>query len=101
MYGEDFTDEDLKDVRELDFVDSAQLRMSVTGSAPDCGGAQVDLYLERENVVNQPYLIEGEAFDPTDTEGIWLTNIFAKLWNIGVGDAFTVEYNGITFTREV
>lgn len=101
MYGEGFIDEDLEHVRDLDFVDSAQLRMSVTGSAPDCGGAQVDLYLERENVVNQPYLIEGEVFDPTDTEGIWLTNAFAKLWNINVGDDFTVEYKGITFTREV
>lgn len=101
VYGEGFTDEDLEHVRDLDFVDSAQLRMSVTGSAPDCGGAQVDLYLEREDIVNQSYLIEGTEFDPTDTEGIWLTNAFAKLWNIGVGDDFTVEYNGVTFTREV
>lgn len=101
VYGEDFNEENLKAVRDLDFVDKAQLRMSVTGSAPDHDGAQVDMYLERENLVNTPYYIEGEEFDPQDTEGIWLTNAFAKLRDIEVGDDFTIEYNGITFTRKV
>ena len=101
MYGEGFDGDDLEAVRSLDFVESAQLRMSVTGSAPDCDGAQVDIYLEKENLVNTPYYIEGEEFDPSDTEGIWLTNAFAKLRDIEVGDDFTIEYNGVTFTRQV
>lgn len=101
MYGEGFSDDELDTVRNLDFVKDAQLRMSVTGSAPDCDGAQVDIYLERENLVDTPYYISGEPFNPTDTDGIWLANAFAKLRNIKVGDDFTIEYNGITFTREV
>ena len=101
MYGEGFSDDELDTVRNLDFVKDAQLRMSVTGSAPNCDGAQVDIYLERENLVDTPYYISGEPFDPTDTDGIWLANAFAKLRNIKVGDDFTIEYNGITFTREV
>lgn len=101
IYGEGFTQEDLEAVRELDFVKDAQLRTSITGSAPDCDGAQVDLYLESENLVNKPYYIEGEEFDPDDTTGIWLTNAFAELRDIQVGDEFTIEYNGITFTRTV
>ena len=101
MYGEGFSDDELDTVRNLDFVKDAQLRMSVTGSTPDCDGAQVDIYLERENLVDTPYYISGEPFDPTDTDGIWLANAFARLRNIKVGDDFTIEYNGITFTREV
>lgn len=101
VYGEGFDEANLEAVRSLDFVEDAQLRMSVTGSAPDCDGAQVDLYLERENLINMPYYIEGEAFDPEDREGIWLTDAFAKLRDIKVGDEFTIEYNGITFTRKV
>lgn len=101
VYGEGFSAEDLEAVRGLDFVEEAQLRMSVTGSAPDCGGAQVDLYIQYENLVNQPYYIEGAEYDPGDTQGIWLTNAFAKLRGIGVGDEFTIEYNGISFTRTV
>ena len=101
MYGEGFSDDELDTVRNLDFVKDAQLRMFMTGSAPDCDGAQVDIYLERENLVDTPYYISGEPFDPTDTNGIWLANAFARLRNIKVGDDFTIEYNGITFTREV
>lgn len=101
VYGEGFSEENLEMIRSLDFVQAAQLRMSATGSAPDLEGVQVDFYLERENVVNTPYLIEGEAFNPLDREGIWLANAFAKLRNIQVGDDFTIEYNGIRFTREV
>ena len=52
-------------VRDLDFVEAAQLRTQGTGSAPDCDGAQVDFYLQDENIVNKPYLISGEAFDPS------------------------------------
>ncbi|MGN0341982.1 MAG: ABC transporter permease, partial [Roseburia sp.] len=101
IYGEGFTEENLEAVRNLDFVEDAGLRMSVTGSAPECDGAQVDIYLMRENIVNQPYYIEGETFDPTDRDGIWLTAAFADARNIKVGDDFTIAYNGITFTREV
>lgn len=86
MYGEGFSDDELDTVRNLDFVKDAQLRMSVTGSAPDCDGAQVDIYLERENLVDTPYYISGEPFDPTDTDGIWLANAFAKLRNIKISD---------------
>lgn len=61
MYGEGFTSDDLKAVRNLDFVEQAQLRMQVTASAPKQDGAQVDLFLMKENEVNTPYLIEGEV----------------------------------------
>lgn len=101
LYGEGFTQENLEAVRELDFVKDAQLRMSVTGAAPDYNGAQVDIYLLTDNLINKPYLIEGEAYDSKDTDGIWLANTFAKAWNIQVGDTFAVSYNGITFEKTV
>lgn len=101
IYGEGFTQENVNQVKDLSFVKDVGLRMAVTGSAPECEGAQVDIYLERQNVVNKPYVIKGEAFDPKDTKGIWLTNAFAKCWNIKVGDTFKVEYNGITFSKKV
>ncbi|MBO5281817.1 MAG: ABC transporter permease [Lachnospiraceae bacterium] len=101
IYGERFSEEDLEAVKALEIVEDAGLRMMVTGSAPECDGAQVDIYLERENAVNRPYYIAGEEFDPADSNGVWLTAAFAEAREIQVGDAFTVSYNGITFTREV
>ncbi len=101
MYGEGFSQEELDTVRNLDFVEAAQLRMSATGSTPDFAGVQVDFFLERENIVNTPYLIKGEKFDPADTQGIWLANAFAQRRGLDVGDDFTIEYNGIKFTRKI
>ncbi|MCM1439282.1 MAG: ABC transporter permease [Roseburia sp.] len=101
VYGEGFSEADLEAVRALDLVELAQLRMSARGIAPDFDGAQTDLYLMRENLVNTPYLYAGEAFDPTDRDGLWLANAFAERRGVKVGDDFTVEYNGIRFTRKV
>lgn len=101
MYGEGFSQEQLDTIRGLDFVEAAQLRMSVTGSTPDFTGVQVDVFLERENVVNTPYLVKGSEFDPSDTDGVWLANAFAVKRGLDVGDDFTIEYNGVTFTKEI
>lgn len=101
MYGEGFTQDELDEIRALDFVEAAQLRMSVTGTTPEFAGVQVDMFLERENVVNTPYLVKCEEFNPEDTEGIWLANAFAVRRNLDVGDDFTIEYNGVTFTKKI
>ena len=101
VYGEGFSQEQLDTIRGLDFVEVAQLRMSVTGSTPDFTGVQVDVFLERENVVNTPYLVKGAEFDPSDTDGVWLANAFAVRRGLDVGDNFTIEYNGVTFTKEI
>lgn len=101
IYGEGFTEEQLEAVRQLDCVEEAQLRTSIKASAPDFDGAQVDLYFMTENLLNQPYLIEGEGFDPEDTEGIWIANTFAQAWNIQVGDTFLIKFSGITLEREI
>ena len=38
VYGEGFSEEQLEKVRDLDFVQSVQLRTTITGTAPDCDG---------------------------------------------------------------
>lgn len=101
MYGEGFTEENLESVRELGFIEEAQLRMSVTGSAPKQNGAQIDIYLETENLVIKPYTAKGADFDPENKKGIWLSETFAKAWDIQVGDQFTFPYNGISITKPV
>lgn len=101
VYGESFSEEQLEKIRSLDFVQSAQLRTVVKGTTPDYDGVQVDMILEDENTVNTPYYISGEKFDPADQDGIWIANAFAKRRNLHVGDTFTMEYNGATFTRTI
>lgn len=101
LYGEGFTADNLEAVRGLPYVESAQLRTSVKGSAPACEDAEIDLYLETENLVNKPVTVEGEDFDPADPDGFWICKTFAREWNIGVGDDFTVSYDGTQITKRV
>ena len=101
VYGEGFSEEQLEKVRDLDFVQSVQLRTAITGTAPDCDGAQVDIFLENENTVNTPYYISGEKFNPSDKDGVWIANAFAERRNLHVGDRFTMEYDGVIFTKTI
>ena len=101
VYSEGFDVDSLKKVRDLNYVESAQLRTKVTGSAVNQNGAELDLYLQRENLVNKPQTAQGERFNPNDTQGIWINKNFADEWNLNVGDEFTVEYGGVTFTKVI
>lgn len=101
VYGESFSKEQLEDIRNLSFVEDAQLRTKLSGSAPDCDDAQVDIYLADENTVNKAYRISGEEFNPSDKDSVWLTDAFAQKRGIKVGDDFTVKYAGGTFTKKV
>ena len=101
VYSEGFPESQLETVRNLPFVESAQLRTSLTGSAPDYGGAQVDICLEDEDVLDHPVCLEGEPFDPTDKEGVWLSQTFADLRGIKVGDSFVMDCKGLRLTKTV
>ena len=101
VYGESFSKEQLEDIRNLSFVEDAQLRTKLSGSAPDCDDAQVEIYLTDENTVNKAYRISGEEFNPSDKDSVWLTDAFAQKRGIKVGDDFTVKYARGTFTKKV
>lgn len=101
MYGENFTEDNLEAVRNLDFVKDAQLRMVVTGKSVEQDDAEVDIYLEEENIVTKPYIVEGEEFDPSDREGVWISDKFADYWDLNPGDEFSFTYNGVTVTKTI
>ena len=111
LYSEGFTEDNLKAVRELDFIESAQLRTEVKGTIPDYGEAETHIMLMDESIIISPYLYKPEEnrlnesdsvpFDPKDKDGVWLNWSFANEWNIKVGDALEVEHNGLSFERTV
>ena len=101
IYSEGFSEADLEAVRALDFVEDAQLRTELKGTAPDQDGVQTNVYIMDESLVIVPRTVEGEDFDPQDEEGIWLNASFADAWDISLGDSFRFEYNGMTFEKPV
>ncbi|MGL6200771.1 MAG: ABC transporter permease [Lachnospiraceae bacterium] len=101
LYGEGFSEENLAAVKKLDGVGDAQLRTSLTGKALHQNNAQVEVYLEDENIVSKPLVIEGDPVDFSDENSLWLDKRFADAWELHVGDSFTINYNGIEVTRDI
>lgn len=101
IYSEGFSKEDLQKIRELSDVKAAQRRMHITANAVEHDQAQLEIFLEDENIVSKPKIMAGDAFELTRTDGIWMSESFAKEWDISVGDEFSFLYNGITVTKKV
>ncbi|BBF42357.1 ABC transporter, permease protein [Lachnospiraceae bacterium KM106-2] len=101
IYGEKFTKESLKKVQKIPEVKEAQLRTRLSGSSMNQNQAQIDLFLEDENEIIKPYIIEGKEFDPNDTEHLWISEKFAKEWNLAVGDSFSMTYNGVAIKKKI
>ncbi len=114
VYSEGFAKENLDRVKELDFVEDAQLRTELRGTTVDYEGAQLDIYLMYESNILKPYLYQGAPgsenrlkesdsipFDAKDVDGVWLNWSFANEWDIAVGDPIELEFNGTKFKRTV
>ncbi|MBR1693281.1 MAG: ABC transporter permease [Lachnospiraceae bacterium] len=101
MYGEGFTQENLDAVKALSDVDDALRRMHITASSAEQNGAQLEVFLEDENIISKPYLMEGKDFDPSDADSIWISQTFADCWNLKVGDDFAFLYNGIRIEKKI
>lgn len=101
LYGEKFNQDSLEKVRQIPEVKEAQLRMQVTASTVKQDQAQMELFLEDENQIIKPLVLEGDEFDPTDNERIWLSEKFAKAWKLSIGDSFAVAYNGVTINKKI
>ena len=101
VYGEEFEAEDAAKVRNVPGVTGTQLREALSGKAPDCGDAQVDLYLQDENRISMPFVTEGAPVDFGDKDSLWLSQKFAEAWNLAPGDQFTVRSGDVKVTKKI
>lgn len=102
VVGGGFTNEEVKAIEGLAQVASVDRRVQVAAKAKVGNDEELDMELNFMESISSsfPYLIEGEEFQ-ADKEGIWLEELFAKEWNLGVGDYLTLEYEGREFTEQI
>ncbi|MBO7339005.1 MAG: ABC transporter permease [Lachnospiraceae bacterium] len=101
IYGEGFGEEQLEKIRDMKEVGDAQRRMHITANAKDYDQAQLEVYLMDEAIVSKPYYVSGAPFDPSKENAIWLSESFAKAWDLKVGDEFTFIYRGLEITKRI
>ena len=101
IYSEDgFTKEDLESVRSIDGVEDASRFLTVNTSVKDDTDVIAIAVTENSNV-SGVYLMEGEPYDETSPDGLWLSDQYAAKNDIHVGDEMTLTYKMLTVTGTV
>ena len=89
---------DLKNIKKIDNVKNAELKLSVTGSTDE--NKTLLLNFIEENEISKFYAYKGQTFDKEKT-GVWLDNYYAIENNINVGDKILVKYDTMELQAEV
>ena len=95
-----FTKEDLAAVSSIEGVDAAARYLSVNLEVKGESKKALALDVSENYTVSTFTLMSGEDYNE-NTEGFWLSDKFAKLGGIGIGDVLTLEFQGTEISGEV
>lgn len=101
IWGENLTKDDMAEIRKLDGVKDVQRRFYIETTGSDSNKPVIYLYGLENNEICMPYIAEGEEFDASSADKIWLDIQFAKAKNIKVGDSYTISFQGTDMTKTV
>ncbi len=101
IFSEGFSPEDLSSVKALPDITSAQRRLHFTATAEGFDQAQLEVYGLEEDLVSKPYYVNGKELDLSSKDGIWISESFAKEWDLKVGDAFSFSAYGRIVTKKI
>lgn len=98
VIGENFTRDDLDNIKKLSNVNDAERKLSITGTTDEDKTLLLN-FIESNNI-GKFYVIDGKEFD-LNKSGVWLDNFYAIENNISVGDTIAVKYEGIDLKEKV
>jgi len=101
IFSEHFSEEDLSSVEALSDISSAQRRLHVTATAEGFDQAQLEVYVLDEEIVSTPYYISGKKMDLSSSDEIWISDSFAKEWDLMPGDTFSFSAYGKILTKKI
>lgn len=91
LSGENFTDEDLKNVKEISNVKNAERILNIRTELENYKDVSLDTNFIETNEISKMYIVEGEEFSK-DKKGVWLDSYLAKNLDLKVGDEITFKY---------
>ncbi len=95
-----FTKDDLEKIASIDGVDAATRYLSVNLEIKGDSKKSLALDVSENYTVSTFTLIDGAAYDDK-SDGIWLSDKFAELNNIKIGDTLTLEFQGMDISGKV
>lgn len=98
--GENFTDEDLEKVKNIEHVKNAERRLTLTGTMVSDEDRTLQLNFIEENEISKFYVIDGKEFKK-ETKGAWLDYYYARNNDLKVGDKIKIKYDGLELEEEI
>ena len=95
-----FTKDELDKIAAIDGVDAATRYLSVNLELQGDSKKALAVDVSENYTVSTFTLMDGAEYDETG-DGIWLSDTFAKLNGIALGDTLTLEFQGMELSSEV
>ena len=92
LTGEGFSQEEIEKVRANENVNAADRRLTFQGNLEGRDDVTLEMNFLESNDVCRMYVFDGEAFDPDNTDGVWVDKEFAAANGYAVGDQLTLRY---------
>lgn len=100
LSGENFTDEDLKNVKEISNVKNAERILNIRTELENYKEVSLDTNFIETNEISKMYIVDGEEFSK-DKKGVWLDSYLAKNLDLKVGDEITFKYKDYEMKEKI
>ena len=100
LSGENFTKQDLEDVKKLENINDAERVLTLNMDLENYKDVIIQTNFIESNNISKMYIVEGEEFNK-NKEGIWFDSYLANNLGIKVGDEITVKYENYKITQKV
>ena len=91
----------LEQVWNLGATTQMERQLVVDSIADFENNPEITLHFVENNTISKFYLIEGEALDINDSNGVWLDKGFADAKGLKVGDHISFESEGYEIEKEI
>ncbi|MBR1803202.1 MAG: FtsX-like permease family protein [Clostridia bacterium] len=100
LTGENFSEDDLKEIKKIDNVKDAERKLSINTTLDGYHDISLETNFIESNNISKFYVVEGEGFD-INQKGVWLDSYLANYLKIKVGDEISFTYKTYTIKEKV
>ena len=99
IYNTTITDEAVDEINNHTTDSERQLVVTSVGNFSN--DPEITLHFFENNTISKFYVVEGEDFNISDGDGVWLDKRFADAQNLSVGNNISFEVDGIIIEKEI
>ena len=101
IYSANLDDDFVDKVNNLNPTKDSERQLVMDSVADFSNDPQITLHFLEKNNISKFYLIDGEEFNVSDENGVWLDKKFADAKDLKVGDNISFTFNGIEIEKEI